>query len=113
MTQYIKRFAGCCIGILLTLWLAAQPNLSRIEYYLDIDPGFGRGTAISFPAGNNASDIALNINPATLSEGIHILGIRALDADGVWSPDNKWLFWKPSSEIIIHFACFSANPLRQ
>ena len=97
MTQYIKRFAGCCIGILLTLWLAAQPNLSRIEYYLDIDPGFGRGTAISFPAGNNASDIALNINPATLSEGIHILGIRALDADGVWSPDNKWLFLKPSA----------------
>jgi PKD-like domain/Secretion system C-terminal sorting domain len=95
MIQLIKRWAGCFAGLIWACCLSAQPNLNRVEYYIDIDPGYGKATAISFTPGTNLSSIALNINPASLSNGVHILGIRARDANGGWSLDNKWLFAKP------------------
>src|SRR5258708_611712 len=95
MIELIKRWAGCLAGLFWAWCLSAQPNLSRVEYYIDIDPGYGKATAISFTPGNSLTNIALNINPASLTSGVHILGIRARDANGGWSLDNKWLFAKP------------------
>src|SRR5258708_811566 len=95
MIQVIKRCAGCFAGLFWVWCLSAQPNLSRVEYYIDIDPGYNKATAITFPPGNSLTNFALNINPASLANGVHILGIRARDANGHWSLDNKWLFAKP------------------
>ena len=96
MHQIIKRFAGCCMGLLFALCLAAQPALTRVEYYIDTDPGYGSATAIGFTAGStNLANAVLNINPANISTGVHVLGIRARDANGAWSQDNRWLFARP------------------
>ncbi|MEN9571887.1 MAG: hypothetical protein RL172_3118, partial [Bacteroidota bacterium] len=40
-------------------------------------------------------NLAINIDLATLSQGVHIVGIRSQDANGAWSHDNKWIFLKP------------------
>ncbi len=101
MNPIIKRFAGCCLALLWALCLAAQPALTRVEYYLDTDPGYGSATAISFsPGATNLSNIAINIDPVTLSAGVHVLGIRAKDANNAWSLDNKWLFVKPYNNSV-------------
>jgi len=98
MKHIIKRFAGCGVALLWAFCLAAQPALTRVEYYIDTDPGYGNGSSIGFTAGaTNLADIALNINPGTLTTGVHVLGIRAKNVNGAWSLDNKWLFIKPYS----------------
>ncbi|MES2775445.1 MAG: hypothetical protein V4722_14820 [Bacteroidota bacterium] len=73
------------------------PALSRIEYYMDTDPGYGLATNLAFAPGTSVADQVINIDPATISAGVHRLGIRAKDANGAWSLDNSWLFYKPYS----------------
>ena len=74
-------------------------NIVRVEYYIDQDPGIGNGTALSITPGSNFSDATFNINPTPLSIGTHIIGARALNADGVWSSTNYWMFYKPYNNI--------------
>ncbi|MBC7423594.1 MAG: hypothetical protein H7334_09105 [Ferruginibacter sp.] len=74
---------------------AAIPALSRIEYYIDTDPGYGVATNVPFAAGTSVANQVINLNPASLTTGIHKLGIRSRDANGAWSLDNSWLFFKP------------------
>src|SRR5258705_3858050 len=93
--KHIKGFVVCCAALFIICDLYAQPNISRIEYYLDKDPGYGKGTSVTFSAGTNISNASLSIDPASLAAGFHLLGIRSKDANGGWSLDNKWLFAKP------------------
>src|SRR5580658_238677 len=95
MIQLLKRCAGCFTCILLTLNLLAQSNITRLEYYIDADPGFGKATAVSITPGTNLANIALKISPASVGSGVHILGLRAFNANGNWSQDNKWIFAVP------------------
>ena len=71
------------------------PNISRVEYYIDKDPGYGNATPLSISNGSDLSGLAINIDVAALGQGVHIAGIRSLDANGAWSIDNKWIFLKP------------------
>jgi hypothetical protein len=71
------------------------PNITRVEYYIDGDPGYGKATALSITPGTNLASIAINLDTASLTTGVHILGVRAKDANGAWSHDNRWLFAKP------------------
>jgi hypothetical protein len=95
MNQIIKRLAMSITAMLLSWCVYAQPNITRVEYYIDGDPGYGKATALSFTAGPNLVNLAINIDPSTLASGVHILGVRAQDANGAWSLDNRWLFAKP------------------
>ena len=72
-----------------------QPNVNRVEWYLDEDPGYGNATPISIAAAQNLPNLAINIDLTPLNQGVHIVGIRSRDANGAWSLDNKWLFLKP------------------
>ncbi len=73
----------------------AQPNINRVEWFMDNDPGYGNATALSISPGTNLQNLAINIDLAPLNQGVHIVGIRSRDANGAWSLDNKWLFLKP------------------
>ena len=74
----------------------AIPNIPYVEYYIDTDPGFGKGTPIAVAADTNLANVAININPDTLSPGLHRVGIRARDANGAWGLDNNLSFSKPN-----------------
>lgn len=95
MKHLIKYCGGCIVQLLLVTMAGAQTGITRIEYYIDRDPGYGKGKSVNFTAGTDLSNVTLNINPSTLSTRVHVLGIRARDASGAWSADNKWLFAKP------------------
>jgi hypothetical protein len=72
-----------------------QPNINRVEWFLDTDPGYGNGTPISIVAGQDLANLGINIDLTPLNQGVHIVGIRSRDANGAWSIDNKWIFLKP------------------
>lgn len=68
-------------------------NISRIEYFIDTDPGYGLATEIPVTAGENVS--SLFSFPATnLAEGIHFICVRAQNTDGTWSALQNGLFYK-------------------
>lgn len=102
--MYLCIYKACRKGLLLLHALAclslgynlnAQPNVTRVEYYIDTDPGRGGATAISITPGQQLDNLSIQLNPANLSSGVHRLAVRALDANGKWSLDNRWLFYKP------------------
>ena len=72
----------------------AQSNLTRVEYYIDKDPGFGLATPLTFSATNDLQNATIVVNPTGLSEGVHRLYVRARNSNG-WSLTNSWLFYKP------------------
>lgn len=77
----------------------AAPNINRVEWYIDRDPGYGNGTPISITAAQNLQNLAINIDLTPLAQGVHIVGIRSRDANGGWSLDNKWIFLKPYTGV--------------
>lgn len=74
---------------------APAPNINRVEYYVDTDPGYGNATPISITPAQNLAGLAINLDFSGLAEGVHIVGVRSRDANGYWGLDNKWIFLKP------------------
>ena len=75
---------------------ADRPDLVRVEYYIDNDPGFGKGTNVSFVPAKEVTDLNFPVNMTSVSIGNHKIYIRALDALGKWS--------------LIHIGSFSVEP---
>jgi|GEM_PF-1258477 len=76
--------------------LQAQPNITRVEYYIDTDPGFGNGTNVSITTSANIQNLVIPLNPESMPIGVHRFYVRAKDANGSWSLTNgPWLFYKP------------------
>ncbi len=77
-----------------SLYTTAQPNITKVEYYIDTDPGLGSGTNIGISPNIDLTNQTLNLDLSTLNSGIHKLILRAKDANGLWSHNNAWLFVK-------------------
>ncbi len=69
-------------------------NINRIEYFIDSDPGFGNGIAVSFTPGSDVANLFWTVDLTVLANGFHNILVRARDDDGNWSVTNKWLFFK-------------------
>jgi hypothetical protein len=63
----------------------ALANITNIEYFIDTDPGFGNGTAVSFTPNTTLSNLAITANLTGVSNGSHRIFIRAKDANNRWS----------------------------
>ncbi len=68
----------------MQLSLAQAPDITAIEFYLDVDPGFGSGTPISITA-SPLQDLNFSVPTGSLTPGFHTLFVRAFDANGEWS----------------------------
>ena len=61
-----------------------NPQISKLEYFFDKDPGYGKGYKIPIsPSQQVDAQYALNLSG--LSVGTHILYVRAEDSNGNWS----------------------------
>ena len=68
------------------LAVAALPNIVRIEYYFDTDPGFGSATtATGFSPAPDLNGVGVLADASALADGAHTLFIRSRDANGKWS----------------------------
>ncbi len=93
----MKIATNLLIGWLLSLALAAQgQNITRIEYFIDNDPGFGSGTAVSITASASLTNTFSLSFPTGLSSGFHLLTVRARDANNQWSTVGIRPFFKES-----------------
>ena len=69
-------------------------NINRLEYFIDTDPGFGNGTAVTITPGANISNVFFTVDITALSRGFHNIFLRSRDDNGNWSVTSKWLFFK-------------------
>lgn len=67
---------------------ASTDNITYMEYYFDIDPGFGNGTSVNVSA-NPIIETNIPINISTLSQGVHILNVRIKTNTNKWSVTNS------------------------
>ncbi|WP_154856008.1 T9SS type A sorting domain-containing protein [Cyclobacterium xiamenense] len=73
---------------------ASDVNLQYLEYFVDTDPGFGKGVRVSLQENQSISlDITAVLSDKDLSFGFHELYFRALDNNGRWSHTTKRIFY--------------------
>lgn len=71
----------------LALWgvccaaLAATAQTS-VEYFWDVDPGYGKGTVVNYTAADDTTEVTLDVSTASLTAGVHRLGIRTMNKRG-------------------------------
>jgi hypothetical protein len=59
-------------------------NITAAEFFVDIDPGVGNGSAVTITSGPNPIFVA-TVPTASLTTGFHFAAIRTRDASGKWS----------------------------
>ena len=74
------------------------PPIGQLEYFIDTDPGFGNGTAVTITSGTDINNYSFNVPLSGLSDGNHTLYIR--------SRQNPWSMTAYSS-----FTLSSPTPL--
>jgi hypothetical protein len=75
--------------------LSAAPNLAGAEYFVDADPGYGAGTAISITGGGtNAAGVAFTVSLGSVAPGFHTLSVRSRTVSGTWSQTYRQIFYK-------------------
>ncbi|MES2777416.1 MAG: hypothetical protein V4722_24770 [Bacteroidota bacterium] len=76
--------------------LPAASQVTSIEYFFNVDPGFGAATPVPFSAASNISDLSFTPNTTTLQDGLNRLYVRSKDVNGKWSQVANNLFYKLS-----------------
>ena len=83
-------------------------KLEYVEYYFDSDPGLGMATPIKSGFSSFDTTLVNSIDPKELSEGFHMLNIRARDDKGSWSfLYHKYLYYSGDNgpvENVINYA---------
>ncbi|MFT3827110.1 MAG: T9SS type A sorting domain-containing protein [Chitinophagaceae bacterium] len=97
-----KRFFAGLAGCLWSVVLMAQTpypsppvaagNITRLEYFFDVDPGMGNGKSVSITAATDLSNVSFNADVSTLANGFHRAYVRSMSADGRWSLTNFGFF---------------------
>ncbi len=79
------------------------PEIVAAEYFVDTDPGFGNGTAISLAAGDSVQANNISIPTASLSLGIHMVYVRVKYSNDQWSVFSKKLIYidNPADDPIV------------
>ncbi len=75
-------------------YVPSLPDIVKVEYFLDIDPGVGNGIVIPATTGSNVEALDFIISLDSVSNGFHQLFARAEDANGKWSHTTARAFFK-------------------
>ena len=94
MKNMLQSLKTRCLLLMLFANVARAQTIDSVEYFINTDPGFGKGTGIATTHAADISDISLNINTTPLSNGFNNLYIRSRSSDGHWSLSKRWLFFK-------------------
>ena len=85
-----------------------NPDLEKIEYYVDTDPGLGQGDTIPFAISNDITvDTTIDLNEFDV--GSHTLFVRAQDEAGRWSFPQKQAFF--FDDVRIEYAEFKFDSI--
>ena len=73
-------------------------NIQSVEYFVDVDPGFGSGVVVSNQSTSDTS-LSFSVNTQLLATGLHSLHVRCLDDLGQWSITDVFYFVKYASGL--------------
>ncbi|WP_345075172.1 hypothetical protein [Hymenobacter fastidiosus] len=101
MTRHLRLGLGlllAAVGAMFspTLYAQTAPAFDRVEYFLDSDPGFGLGTAVTLPTtpGTNLAALPFSLSLAAVTPGFHSLGIRSRAGANNWSQTHRQILYK-------------------
>lgn len=92
MRRFVLFFTSLLVGF------CASAQITNFEYFIDIDPGVGKGTLVnqSFTGAGQ-----LEIPTTGLASGFHNLVIRAKQANGKWCiSENRPFYVQPQVETV-------------
>lgn len=113
----MKKIIHLATGLLFVTTISAQepyppaPGMSdllRLEYFVDVDPGFGNGNPAAL-TGSTVNNFRFNADLTGLPPGFHRIYVRALDTRGHWGHtynsyfDNYVVPLYPSAPVIHTF----------
>lgn len=87
-----SHYEGRLFYIIPPFTLTSQPDLASGEWFVDTDPGLGKGTAITFSQNDTVNQV-VNINTTGFTPGFHNLFIRVKNLSGIWSHFEGRLFY--------------------
>ena len=73
------------------LYVRNPVSISEVEYFVDADPGKGKGVSVSLPE-KLSEPFDLMIPTDGLLYGEHLFGIRAKGSDGIWTYESAKSF---------------------
>lgn len=59
-------------------------NISYLEYFIDTDPGYGKGTKIAITA-STLEDKSFTADLSKITDGFHTISVRMKDVNNLWS----------------------------
>lgn len=68
--------------VMLPLYVVDERSYADMEYYIDADPGYGKGVRTGL---NGEETVTFNVATEGLSFGAHTLNVRIQDGEGEWS----------------------------
>ncbi|MDW3208464.1 MAG: PKD domain-containing protein [Reichenbachiella sp.] len=82
----MKKLLNIFLLAITPMYVWGQSNIVALEYFIDDDPGVGNGQSLSISAGPTVDEnFTLDLSGENLSDGWHLLVVRAQNADGDWS----------------------------
>lgn len=75
--------------------------LAGAEYFINTDPGFGKGIPVLVPGPRLDANMVFDVDLSGLQQGFHRLYVRAQDTKGRWSQSTAHIFYlKPDGETV-------------
>ncbi len=75
---------------------ALLPKITRMEYFVDTDPGFGSAISVPISPANEIANSTFQIDLSNVPAGLHVLHFRSADSLGKWSITNRCIVVKSS-----------------
>lgn len=72
---------------------AGVGNITKLEYFIDADPGFGAARNVPISANTNLSNFTFSADLTGLASGFHSLYVRSQDDVGKWSEVAHRIFY--------------------
>jgi len=69
-------------------------KITKAEYFIDTDPGFGLATQVEITPDTNDAESSFLVDLTNLSNGFHKLFVRSCDDHGKWSHSKFQAFYK-------------------
>lgn len=81
-------------------------HIARLEYFIDADPGFGKGTIVNVSPGPDVSNVVMAADITGLSNGSHTFYVRTADS---WSLTSAKQFTVGSNPLPVSWVSFTAK----
>jgi len=94
----VRRHLISILCILLAHLCFAQ-NITRLEYFIDTDPGFGNGINVPIAPAASLTDLTFNVPVTSLSPGVHTIYLRMKDSNKAWSQTFSSVIYKETISI--------------